>query len=116
MVSREDDIGVVGDPELIDFFHELPESNIEVGFRLCGILRCGIFGLSGFLCLLPAALRVPERVVRELEIERLAGFDLPGHEIHPAFSHAKELLRMRLRDVFRPAVVGRAIALVEAVE
>jgi hypothetical protein len=54
-------------------------------------------------------------LVRHLEVERLAGLDLPGHEIHAALCHSEELFRVGIRDVFRPAVVRWTIALVEPV-
>ena len=57
---------------------------------------------------------MPERVVRHLEVERFACFDLPGHEIHPALGHSEELFRVGIRDVVRTTVVGRTVAFVKS--
>ena len=117
VIRGEDDVGVVGDAQLVELLKQHAQGNIQVqvsrrfgGFPLAQAptpllhrsecLRAGIASLTG-------------RIVRELEIEGLARLDLPGHETHSPLRHRIELLGVRVGDVVRPAVAVGAVVLLE---
>ena len=54
-------------------------------------------------------------IMGHLQVERFAGLHLASHEVQAAFGHAVQLFRVRMSYVFRPAILGRAVAFVETV-
>lgn len=117
MVRGEDDVGVVGDPQVVDLLEHLPESDVQIEVRRrfgdLSFAQIAAPTLHGGARLWAGIATSPRRVVRKLEIARFAPSDLSGHEIQPALGHGVELLGMRIGYVVRATVAVRPVVLIE---